>query len=194
MTTSAATLYWGHSFTAKAVIQNLGSINPGPFTVRFVLVGANGDLTHGIFLGDTTVAGLAPGGAAVVTQNDTLPLRLPASVQLSSLGAGRIIAIADPGNLLNETFKNNNTAESGPVVLKVMGTDGSSYVPNLPYPAQLLPVRPPVISAKARKPIIVKANTGSRFLYRRPAPKPSSLVHSLTVLPSRVNNIIKSLV
>ena len=61
VTTSASTLYWGKSFTASAVIQNLGTINPGPFTVRFVLVGASGNVSDGIFLGDSTVAGLRRG-------------------------------------------------------------------------------------------------------------------------------------
>ena len=120
------------------MVQNLGDANPGPFRVRFVLVGASGDITHGIFLGDTMVAGLAPGAATVVSQTDTLPLRLPADVTLSSLGVGRIAVIVDPENVINESFKNNNTADSGPVTLRLLGTDGSSYVPNLPSPAQTL--------------------------------------------------------
>ena len=68
VTTSASTLYWGQSFSTQAVVQNLGTTDPGPFRVRFVLVGASGDTTHGIFLGDTMVPGLAPGAATVVTQ------------------------------------------------------------------------------------------------------------------------------
>ncbi len=194
MTTSASTLYWGQSFSTQAVVQNLGDANPGPFDVRFVLVGASGNISNGISLGDTTVAGLAPGAATVVSQTDTLPLRLPASVTLSSLGVGRIAMIVDPENLINETFKNNNTAESGPVTLRLMGTDGSSYVPNLPYPAQLLPVRAPVVPAKARKPIVVKEASGGKRLFRRPPPKQSSLLHTLSVFPTQVNNLIKKFV
>ena len=140
------------------------------------------------------VAGLAPGATTYVSQTDTLPLRLPASVTLSSLGAGRIAVIVDPENIINETFKNNNTAESGPVTLRLMGTDGSSYVPNLPYPAQLLPVRAPVVPAKARKPIIVKERSGGKRLFKRPPPKQSSLLHTLTVFPTQVNNLIKQFV
>ena len=194
VTTSASTLYWGQSFSTQAVVQNLGDANPGPFDVRFVLVGASGNISNGISLGDTTVAGLAPGGATVVSQTFTLPLRLPASVTLSSLGVGRIAMIVDPENLINETFKNNNTAESGPVTLRLMGTDGSSYVPNLPYPAQLLPVRAPVVPAKARKPIVVKEASGGKRLFRRPPPKQSSLLHTLSVFPTQVNNLIKKFV
>ena len=191
---STSTLYWGQGFTSSAVIQNLGSVDPGPFTVRFVLVGAAGDLSHGIFLGDTTVASLPPGDATTVTQADTLPLRLPADVTLSSLGVGHIAVVVDPENLINETFKNNNTAQSGPVVLRLLGTDGSSYVPNLPAPEQLLPVRPPVVAAKARKPIVVTDSSGTKRLYRRPPPKPNSVVHTLSVFPTQVNNLIKKFV
>ena len=194
VTTSASTLYWGQSFSTQAVVQNLGDANPGPFRVRFVLVGASGDITHGIFLGDSMVAGLAPGATTVVSQTDTLPLRLPADVTLSGLGVGRIAVIVNPENVINETFKNNNTAESGPVTLRLLGTDGSSYVPNLPYPAQLLPLRAPVVPAKARKPIIVKDASGGKRLFKRPPPKQSSLLHTLTVFPTQVNNLIKKFV
>ncbi|MGZ3303310.1 MAG: CARDB domain-containing protein [Isosphaeraceae bacterium] len=192
--TSASTLYWGQGFSTQAVIQNLGDANPGPFRIRFVLVGAGGDITHGIFLGDSMVAGLAPGAATVVSQTDTLPLRLPADVTLSSLGVGRIAVIVDPENVINESFKNNNTADSGPVTLRLLGSDGSSYVPNLPSPAQLLPVRAPVVPAKARKPIIVKEPSGGKRLFKRPRPKQSSLLHTLTVFPTQVNNLIKKFI
>ena len=103
---------------------------------------------------------------------------------LSSLGVGRIAVIVDPENVINESFKNNNTAESGPVTLRLMGTDGSSYVPNLPYPAQLLPVRAPVVPAKARKPIIVKEASGGQAPLQetaaeaeQPAAHPDRLPH-----------------
>ncbi len=194
VTTSASALYWGRSFSTQAVVQNLGDANPGSFVVRFILVGGSGSTSTGIFLGDTTVAGLAPGATTVVNQTLTLPLRLPASVTLSSLGVGRIAEIVAPENVINEAFYNNNTAESGPVTLKLMGTDGSSYVPNLPYPAQLLSVKAPVVPAKARKPIIVKEPLGGKRLFKRPPPKQSSLVHALTVFPTQVNNLIKKFV
>ncbi len=194
VTSSASTLSWGQSFSTQAVVQNLGAANPGPFVVRFILVGASGSTSSGLLLGDTTVAGLAPGATTVINQTLTLPLRLPASVTLSSLGVGRIVEIVDPENVINEAFYNNNTAVSGPVTLRLMGSDGSSYVPNLPYPAQLLPVRAPVVPAKARKPIIVKEPSGGKRLFKRPPPKQSSLLHTLTVFPTQVNNLIKQFV
>ena len=195
VTPSASTLFWGQSFSTQAVVQNLGAANPGPFVVRFVLVGASGNISsrnlpgrhHGRGSGTRGCHGRQP-------DVDTLPLRLPASVTLSSLGVGRIVEIVDPENVINEAFYNNNTAESGPVTLRLMGSDGSSYVPNLPYPAQLLPVRAPVVPAKARKPIIVKEPSGGKRLFKRPPPKQSSLLHTLTVFPTQVNNLIKQFV
>jgi hypothetical protein len=194
VTTTSSVLSWGHSFSTQAVIQNLGEANPGPFRVRFILVGASGNTSNGIFLGDTMVQGLAPQAAQVVNQTFTLPLRLPAGVKLGSLGVGHIAAIVDPENALNETFKNNNTASSGPVTLRLMGTDGTSYVPNLPAPGDLLQVKAPVVPTKARRPIVVKGPDGTKRLFKRPPPKQSSLVHELTVFPTQVNNLIKKFV
>ena len=61
-----------------------------------------------------------------MTQTLTLPYRLPAGITLSSLGTGKIAMVLDPENILNETFKNNNTATSGPVTLRLLGTDGTT--------------------------------------------------------------------
>ena len=136
ITTSSTNLSWGQTFQTQTCIQNLGQADPGPFRVRFLLVGLSGDTTHGIFLGDAMVNGITPGTTEPVTQNLTLPLRLPADVSLSSLGTGRIAVVVDPENALNETFKNNNVATSAPITLRLLGTDGTSFVPNFPPPAQ----------------------------------------------------------
>jgi hypothetical protein len=191
VTTSSAVLHWGQSFQVSAAIQNLGSADPGPFRVDFVLVGPSGDISHGIFLGDTTVEGLPPGAAQMLTQSLTLPLRLPAGVTLSSVGKGGIAVILDPQNVINESFKNNNESTSGPVVLRLLGSDGTSYVPNQPYAAQLLPVRAPVVPPKARTPVVVHTPRGTRRLYRRPPRKPNSVIHELTVFPSQLNKLLK---
>ena len=99
ITTSSTNLSWGQTFQTQTYIQNLGQADPGPFRVRFVLVGLSGDTTHGIFLGDAIVNGIAPGTVQPVNQNLTLPLRLPAGVSLSSLGTGRIAVLVDPENV-----------------------------------------------------------------------------------------------
>jgi hypothetical protein len=195
VTTSSTTLNWGQSFQTQTSIQNLGQADPGPFRVRFLLVGASGDTSHGIFLGDAIVNGLQPGSIQQVTQNLTLPLRLPAGVTLSSLGTGKIAVIVDPENALNETFKNNNIATSAPITLRLLGTDGNSFVPNLPAPAQLLPVVSPTARTKARTSNAHQASTGNsarpKKLFLKPPPPKNSLLHNLSVFPKRVNDLLK---
>ena len=100
----------------------------------------------------------------------------------------------DPENAINESFKNNNTATSGPVVLRLLGSDGSTTVPNQPYAAQLLPAKAPVVPAKARSPVVVRTRNGTKRLYRRPPAKQSSVIHELTIFPKQVNNLIKKFV
>ena len=187
VSTSATTLYWGHGFTAQAAVQNLGDADPGPFRVRFLLVGASGNTSTGLFLGDSIVPGLAPGSSQYVSQNLTLPYRLPAGITLNSLGTGHVVAVLDPENVLNETFKNNNIATSGPITLRLLGTDGTSFVPNLPPPAQLLPVyAPPGVGPRALATVVA-----GKKLYRKAPPHHNSLLHNLSVFPSRVNNLLK---
>jgi hypothetical protein len=195
VTTSSTALSWGQTFQTQAYVQNLGQADPGAFRVRFVLVGASGDTSHGIFLGDAFVNGLPPGATQQVTQDLTLPLRLPAGVTLSSLGIGKIAVIVDPENAINETFKNNNVATSAPITLRLLGTDGNSFVPNLPTPAQLVPVLSPTGTLKAPKSnghqTSARSSTRPRKLYLKPAPHQNSLLHNLSVFPKRVNDLIK---
>ena len=192
--TSPTTLHWGQSVQVTAGVTNLGAAHSGSFRVDFVLVGASGDVTHGIFLGQTTVASLPAGDGEELTQSLNLPLRLPAGVSLSSVGTGRIAVIVDPGHTINESFYNNNEATSGPVVLRLLGSDGSTTVPTTPYPAQLLAVEAPVLPAKAKSAVVVHTRKGTTKLYRKPPHQPSSIVHELTLFPKQVNNLIKKFV
>ncbi|WP_165222176.1 CARDB domain-containing protein [Aquisphaera insulae] len=198
VTVSSGTLSWGNSFQVSTVLQNLGSADPGAFRVRFVLVNGNGDTTAGLFLGDTVIQGLAPGTTQTLTQSLTLPNRLPAGVTLSSSEVGRIAVIVDPEHVINESFSNNNTAMSGPVNLKLLGSDGSTYVPNYPAPKQLLAVNNSKLAARAdARAAAAAAKAAStaqhRKLYRKPV-KTNSVLHSLSVFPKSVNNFIKKYV
>src|SRR5262249_13024608 len=135
---------------------------------------------------------LPPGTTQVVSQSYTLPLRLPAGLTLSSLGVGKIAVVLDPENAVNEAFKNNNVSTSGPITLRLLGTDGTSFVPNLPAPGQLLPVQAPAVTAKIKKsPVVVTGPRGNQRLYRKPPPRPNSLIHNLSVFPKRVNDLLK---
>jgi hypothetical protein len=193
-TTSSTNLSWGQTFQTQTNIENLGQADPGPFRVRFVLVGLSGDTTHGLFLGDSIVNGLAPGTTVPVTKDLTLPARLPAGVVLSSLGTGRIAVLVDPENALNETFKNNNVAISAPITLRLLGTDGNSFVPNLPPPAQKLAVISPIKSLRLVKSPSQKPSPNPnkpRKLYLKMPPHHASLIHNLSVFPKRVGDLIK---
>ncbi|MFO0892395.1 MAG: CARDB domain-containing protein [Isosphaeraceae bacterium] len=187
-------LHWGQTFEVQTLVQNLGSVDPGPFRVRFVLVGpTTGGAVQGFFLGDTMVSSLPPGQTLTVSQALSLPSRLPAGVTVSSLSTGKIAAIVDPENALGETFNNNNVATSAPVTLRVLGTDGSSTVPNLPPPWQLLAVN----AAATADPATASSSATTapkKRLFRKPPPTENSLIHNLSVFPKRVNDAIKKLI
>src|SRR5262249_37917210 len=51
----------GQTFQVTTTIQNVGNLDAGPYRVRFYLVGANGDLSTGYFLGDAVLNGLKAG-------------------------------------------------------------------------------------------------------------------------------------
>ena len=71
------TIRWGQSFQVSTDVQNLGQGDAGPFQVFFVLTGQAGSISDAIYLGQTTVSGLAAGGSQEINQTLTLPTRLP---------------------------------------------------------------------------------------------------------------------
>jgi len=132
---SQTSLNWGERFQVAAVIQNVGLGNAGQFTVRFIATGVAGDLTHGVFLGDTTVAGLATNGSTTVLANVQLPAKLPYGTSLASPAYARIYAVVDPENVVPQSSRSNNMASSAPVLLSVVGVNGQTTVPT--YPASI---------------------------------------------------------
>ena len=74
---SQNSLTWGQQFEVSAAVQNISNVPAGPFTVRFVATGASGDVSHGIFLGDVPVAGLAANGATSVLTTVQAPRQAP---------------------------------------------------------------------------------------------------------------------
>jgi hypothetical protein len=131
VTAPTTALYWGDGFRISTVVQNIGQAASPPFNVEFLLTGTNG-LGGGqaISLGSALVAGgLASGYSQTITQDLTLPSRLPYGMTVGALSYGRIVAVVDPENLVNETYKNNNSAQSAPVTLRIFGVDGNATVP-----------------------------------------------------------------
>jgi hypothetical protein len=132
VTAPTTALIWGFYFQAGATIQNIGQADAGPFTVQFVLTGSDGTLNRGIVLGETTLSGLAANSSQQITQTLSLPSALPSGVTIDSATIGRIAVIVDPDQAIDESVRSNDVAESNPITLRVLGTDGSSTVPNLP--------------------------------------------------------------
>jgi hypothetical protein len=130
---SQSSLYWGQSFQVSAAIQNLSNTPSSPFTVRFVAAGATGDVSHGVFLGDVQVPGLAANSVTNVLTTVKLPSILPYGDTVVSPAYSQIYAITDPEDVLNESFRSNNMAASAPVLLQVVGSAGATTtVPTYP--------------------------------------------------------------
>jgi len=129
------TLYWGQSFTVSTAVQNLGQGAAAPFRVFFLLTGQTGSLTDSIFLGETTVNGLAPGAVAPITQTLQLPGSLPNGVNLGPVGYGRVSVIADPESMLDESLRSNGGATSAPFVIRLPGN--ATTVPTRPAPGAM---------------------------------------------------------
>ena len=131
--TSSSSLYWGQSFEVSAAIQNVSNVAAPPFTVRFVAAGASGDVSHGIFLGDVQVPGLAANSATSVLTTVKLPALLPYGDTVASPAYSQVYAITDPEDVVNESFRSNNMAASPPVLLQVLGSGGATTtVPTYP--------------------------------------------------------------
>jgi hypothetical protein len=128
-------LNWGSSFQATTDVQNLGQGSAGPFLVRFLLTGQAGSLSDALFLGDTTVSGLAVGASQQVAATLQLPIRLPNGVTLNSVGYARIAVIVDPENVVNESLKTNNQTISAPIILRLPGN--GTTVPTTAAPGTL---------------------------------------------------------
>ena len=121
------TIRWGQSFQVSTEVQNLGQGAAGQFQVSYLLTGQAGTINDAIYLGQTTVSGLAAGASQAINQTLTLPTRLPAGVTLNSVGYAKIAMIVDPENFINETLKSNNQSISAPFIVRLPGT--STLVP-----------------------------------------------------------------
>ena len=77
---STNSLAWGETFQVTTTVQNLGAGDAGPFSVRFLLIGENGSINQGIFLGEAQIPGLAAGFNQPLVQTLQLPSRVPAGM------------------------------------------------------------------------------------------------------------------
>ena len=204
---SQDSLNWGQTFTVGTVVQNVGLGDAGKFVVRFIATGVSGDLSKGIFLGDVTVDGLAANAAANVLTNVRLPAKLPYGMTVASPAYARIYAVVDPEDVLNQSSRTNNMAASAPVLLSVVGVDGTTTVPTYPasiYSSATLANQ----AAKAAKNGTIKATpvlgTAKPAASKKPVKKPkkdllasisntvtSNVEHQLKVFPDNFNKLLQ---
>jgi hypothetical protein len=201
-----STVRWGQSFPVTMDVQNLGQAAAGPFTVRFLLTGAGGSVDSSIFLGNVNVGGLASGATDQLTTTLQLPTRLPSGITLQSVGYGRVVALVDPDNAINETLKSNNASISAPFVVRLPGNAGT--VPTTQAPGTLPSVSAVAqrarnqakVAAAARRAAKVEALLNGRphrKLRRRPLPKTNGLTDKAISLGKEIyklpNQVFKAL-
>src|SRR5262249_7163231 len=109
---SANSLSWGETFQVTTTLQNLGKGDAGPFTVRFLVIGNNGQVNQVIFVGDAHIPALAVGLDQSLVQTLQLPPRVPAGMNLNSVGYAKIAVLVNAENSINETLISNNLGES----------------------------------------------------------------------------------
>ncbi len=200
------TVRWGQSFQVTSNVQNLGQGDAGPFQVFFLLTGQAGTINDAIYLGQTTINGLAAGDTQPITQTLTLPSRLPSGVTLNSVGYARIAMIVDPDNFINESLKSNGQAISAPFIVRLPGN--ATTVPTQPAAGTL----PSIQSVAQRDQAAAKAQAAlkraarvdalvaarpAKKLHRRPPPNTSSIVTKgvnlateLGRLPHQIESVI----
>ena len=120
---------------------------------------------------------------------------------MNGVGYAKIAVVVDAENTVNESLISNNLGESAPVVVRLPGTNGTSVVPttaaagNLPSPHSAQPApktKPHPKVAKARAERI--AAQPPKKLHRKLPKKEPSIVHDITQLPTKVNDLIKKFV
>ncbi len=199
---SQSSLSWGQPFQVGTVIQNVGQGDAGPFRVRFVATSVAGDLSHGVFLGDTTVSGLAANSAVNVLASVQLPSKLPFGTTVANPAYVRIYAIADPEDVVDQSMRSNNMASSAPVLLSVLTADGSVPATVPTYPQNIYTI--PVLAAQA-----AKTNAKAALGKPKPAAAPKKhrvsfiaglsegftkgIEHQLKVFPDNFNKLISRL-
>lgn len=189
-------LNWGQNFQVSTSVQNLGKVDAPAFNVRFFLTGANGSLDKSIYLGEAAVkAGLAAEFSQELIQTVELPSRLPFGYNVAALDYGRIVAVIDTENLIDETVETNNSATSAPVTLYLLNSDGTTTVPTQPPIRQNAPI-PASTGLKPASTVndpnaVVPRKRGSYKVVAKPKENP--IIHQIKDYPRKFANFFKSL-
>ena len=199
-----ATIELGQSFQVIATLQNSGKLDAGPFRVRYLLVGSNGDTSSGIFLGDATVSGLNVGATQTLSQDLQLPTDLANYLTSSSTTQGRIAVVIDPEHALDIADPGSTTRVSGPITFKLVTADGTTTViPAAATTASTVTVTTTTTTTKttaaqaaAAKVAAARSAAARAALKKKSGPKKPvhTLSHNLKVFPSRVSHFFSDLV
>lgn len=169
-----STIRWGQSFPVSTLVQNLGQGAAGPFQVDFLLTGSTGAINNAIYLGQATINGLAAGASQSINQTLTLPVRVPAGVNLGSVGYARVAEIVDPSNFINETLKSNNESVSAPFIVRLPGN--ATAVPTTPAAGAL----PSVQSVAQRAQVAARTEAALKRAARLASRRAGRPAHKLT--------------
>ncbi len=163
------TITWSKPFSVSATIENTGASDAGPFRVRFLLVDDNRPSASPLALGDVTIAGLKAGFRQTIDQATIDPHgKLPDGVLPSAI-AGRIVAVVDPENTVDEANETNNTLPSSPVSLRLIGRNGQTT------PVSTPPVTPPPPAPPVPQGNVTPTPPSPPVRTPRPLPRPRVL-------------------
>jgi hypothetical protein len=179
ITLPISTYNWGQGYVITTAVQNLGQATSQPTTIEFALTSDTDSPTQGYFLGSSIVPALAPGAVQDISQTITFPSRLPNGSDVPSASYGRIMAIVDPENIVDEVSKSNNDIQSGPINLQLLWGGPDSVVPMSPPIRTSAPTTTATTAtpAAATAPAITPKQAQVQARYARlqaaRAPKPS---------------------
>ncbi len=121
-------------------------------------------------------------------------------MSLNSVGYARVAVIVDAENTVNEALISNNLGESGPTVIRLPGTNGTSVVPTTAAAGVLpsLKAAPPPVHKPNPKLAAARAKRAAEHapkkLHRKAPKKEPAIVTQLTELPTKLNNLVKKFV
>lgn len=118
-------LRWGQAFNVATTVQNTGKADVGSFKVRYLFVDDNAPNTPPLALADADLPGLKSGFAQDLVQTVRFPGKLPDRLTAGGV-SGHVVVWADPENDVDESSETNNVLETAPLILNLIGTDGST--------------------------------------------------------------------
>lgn len=209
--------HWGQTIQVSTKIQNVGQVPATePFKVQFYITGAGGGADRAVYLGAVDLPGLEANTGQDIAATLKIPGRLPSGVALNSVGLGKVVAVIDGENRVDEVFPNNNTSDSAPITLRVLGRDGNSTVPtvnptptpraqtttparpvqtprpaNAPTVTRRAPNRPAVIALKEAR--AARAAARPKYIAIRPKPADNSIERQILNFPKNVGNFFEDI-